>query len=144
MNGPQKLEKMGFESVAVGNWELDRGSVALSLYPQHGGDSNVIYAFVSPDEKIVKYVGMTTRTLEERMLEYESPNGCHEEEINENIRQTLYQKLGLEIKIYVLPSEKIIEFMKKKKIPLKKIEIVLKEIERKIIDNPAINPEWND
>lgn len=62
------LQKLGFEE--VGEWVLRDDALQLRL-ARYGQESGILYAFVA--ESAVKYIGKSSRTLEQRLYGYSRP-----------------------------------------------------------------------
>lgn len=98
------LEKIGFQY--AGKWFLPDNSnkISFELINDVQLVEDVLYAFISND--IVKYVGITEKTLKARMINYKSgheennSSGSTNKKVNQEIKRLLLKKI--EVLIYCL------------------------------------------
>ena len=95
--GLERLLALDFDH--AGYWEMSKGKVKCALH-RHSKEPNAIYAFVVDRE--VMYVGKTSRTVNERMTNYEQTNSSRSTTFrcNSNITQEL--DAGRRVDVYVL------------------------------------------
>ncbi|WP_206002440.1 GIY-YIG nuclease family protein [Paraburkholderia antibiotica] len=94
-----RLLDIGFQ--VAGEWLPDNDTVRMS-FQRLAGQHNILYAFVCNGE--VKYVGVSSQTLRQRMAGYRSPGPKSTTNIrnNRNIRGQLDQ--GVAVEVYALPD----------------------------------------
>ncbi|HOY29467.1 MAG TPA: GIY-YIG nuclease family protein [Flavobacteriales bacterium] len=118
--------------VHAGIWKLNDPIIEFSLMHGFPDRDDVLYAFVI--EESVKYVGITSKRLSERMGQYAKPYATQSTNIRlkEFIRDSL--KSGIEVSVYALPSSLPIHVGE---FPLN----IAAGIEYSLIER--LDPDWN-
>ena len=95
-----RLLKIGFQ--LAGRWVL-RNAVPISEIRADAPTSpNVLYAFIT--DSIVRYVGKTTRGLQQRIYGYQKPGPTQRTNIRNHDRIKTALSNGTQVDIYVMPD----------------------------------------
>jgi len=129
INTKELLIDNGF--MLAGTWSLKNNSIIVSL-TQHEYEKNILYSFVC--DGIIKYIGKTTKTLHQRMYQYQNPG--ESQKTNHRVNALLLDSLkkGTKIEIFVLQDTQHF-----------KHGIFDVNLAAGLEDNfiHVINPEWN-
>ncbi len=128
-SGKDSLYVLGFEE--VGEWVFERGALQFSL-TQCGHERDLLYAFVVCGE--VKYIGKSSRTLEQRLNGYRQPGPT--QRTNLRIRPVIEEQLrqGMRVQILALVQREEILY---RSVPLS----LAGGLEDALI--ARFNPPWN-
>jgi hypothetical protein len=126
-----KLQEIGFQK--AGCWVQKSENIDFELEERFVKCSPVLYAFII--DGLIKYVGETTKTLQNRMQQYKTPAPTQSTNIKnrENIKKEL--EFGNSVEIYVFVDSGLLSYGGYK------INLA-RGLEKSIIDD--LNPEWND
>lgn len=97
--GLDELLKLDFEH--AGWWEIEGGRAKCKLH-RHAKEPNAIYAFVV--DRQVMYVGKTSRTVRDRMINYEQTNSSRSTTFRCNTNIVGVMTPGGRVEVYVLPD----------------------------------------
>ena len=124
----QRLIDIGFEQ--VGKWYLKDDKIAFDV--TSSGKTNILYAYIIDYE--VMYVGVSSRTLKERLTNYKNADVSQKTNwrINNTIRNSLMA--GKQVLIY--------EYSHDSNINIGEFKVDISAgLEQSIIQ--IINPQWN-
>jgi len=128
-NSVARLLELGFQK--VGQWQLVGGKPSFRL-TSYVRESNILYAFVS--NGIVRYIGKSMQTLEQRMNGYKNPGPTQRTNIRNHAKIFDLLKAGEQIEILAFcPSEPL--FFKGYRVNL------AAGLEDTLIEE--LSPEWN-
>lgn len=97
--GLGELLKLDFEH--AGWWELEAGKAKCQLF-RHGDESCALYALIV--DRVVAYIGKTSRTVRARMRNYEQTNSTRGTNFRCNSNITAELEAGCKVDVYVLPD----------------------------------------
>jgi len=100
-----RLLEIGFQT--VGHWQLVNGELSFQLL-RHGGQSNILYAFVSDGE--VKYIGKTLQPLSKRLYGYKNPGPSQSTNIKNNAFIKELLNIGAGVDILALPDNGLLHY----------------------------------
>jgi hypothetical protein len=104
------LEEIGFKK--AGNWFLNENKISFNIKNELLPIEDVLYVFES--EGVVKYIGITERSLRARMINYKSGHeenkttGITNRLVNKNIKNLLINQN--KVFIYILKGEALCDF----------------------------------
>ena len=92
------LEEIGFKK--IGNWFEEKEDLKHDILSPHLEKCNLLYSFIVNGE--IKYIGKTTKSLKQRMYQYQNPGPTQSTNIknNGNILKTLGENKNVEIYIF--------------------------------------------
>lgn len=111
MKSIKDLEKVGFQN--VGNWIINQSNKLEFIININDmlNLNHLLYAFEA--NSIVKYIGITEKTLKERLRNYKGGHTAKSGSTNKNVYSNIFDtlKAGFTVNIYILKENAPCDFM---------------------------------